>query len=308
MNLLEESTRSEAQRADQMRVALLVEYDGSAFHGSQTQPDFPTVQVAIQNALRKLNLQTSAVSFASRTDAGVHALGQVAHFDVDRAALANVKRLDLALNACLPPTVSIRAVHLDAGFDFHSRRDALCKWYRYRIYNGANRSVWASRQAAAHYHQLLDAERMEQAARLIYGVHDFRSFKDSDTHVDNDVCDILYAKVSRDGDMVIFDIAADRFLYKMVRNITGQLIAIGNPRNKLAPENILQVMALRDRRQAAPTARPEGLTLMAIKHKPPFNFFAEDQTVRQFEKLMNQRFTQTNMESPQDEDLFRKAS
>jgi tRNA pseudouridine38-40 synthase len=298
----------ESTRKNQMRVALLVEYCGDSFFGSQFQPERPTVQSAVQDALSKLNLKTSAVTFAGRTDAGVNALGQVAHFDIDRDALAHVKRLDNALNAVLPRTVSIRSVVLDVGFDFHSRRDALYKWYRYAVHNASNRSVWASRQGTAQYHRPLDADLMNQAAQLILGSHNFKSFKDSDTDVANDVCDILYAQVVRHGDMVFFDIVADRFLYKMVRNLTGQLIAIGQSENPLPPETILEVMAKQDRRYASATALPQGLTLMAIQHKPPFNFFAQDLTVRQLEALISSRFTQTRMESLQDENLFRKAS
>jgi tRNA pseudouridine38-40 synthase len=302
------TSSEETTRANEMRVALLVEYCGRPFSGSQFQPNRPTVQSTVQHALRQLNVKASAVTFAGRTDAGVHALGQVAHFDAQRDAFKHIGRLDSALNAVLPETVSVRSVHLDAGFDFHSRRDALCRWYRYTIYNGSARSVWASRRGAAHYHKPLDADLMQQAAQLILGSHDFSSFKDSDTDVTNNVCDILYAQVFRDADFVVFDIVADRFLYKMVRNLTGQLMAIGQTDNPLPPETILDVLAKRDRRQAAATASPEGLTLMAIRYKPPFHFFAQDPTVRQLETLISSRITQTRMESPQNEKLFRKAS
>lgn len=287
-----------------MRVALLVEYCGKDFHGSQYQPQHATVQAALQAALKALNLKTSAVTFAGRTDAGVNAQGHVAHFDIEHAALMNIPQLDQALNAVLPETVSVKAVQLDAGQTFHSRRDAEAKWYRYVFHNAANRSVWAAVQATTHHRAPLNALWMDQAAQALLGSHDFKSFKDSDTDVTNDVCDILYAKVFRDGDAVIFDIVANRFLYKMVRNLAGQLLLIGNTERLLPPESISQVLAVRDRRQAAATARPEGLTLMAIQYKSPFNFFAQDRNVRQLSNMINQ----SQMESLQDENLFRKAS
>lgn len=302
------TSSEESTRANEMRVALLVEYCGKTFSGSQFQPHRPTVQAAVQEALCQLNLKTSAVSFAGRTDAGVHAMGQVAHFDVERNGLRHITKLDSALNAVLPETVSVRAAHLDAGFGFHSRRDALYKWYRYTIYNASSRSVWASRRGATQYHKPLDASLMHQAAQLILGTHDFCSFKDSDTDVVNDVCDILYARVARDGDSITFDIVADRFLYKMIRNLAGQLMMIGQSQRPLAAETILEVMSQRDRRQAAATAPAEGLMLMAIGYKSPFHFFAQDPTVQHLETLVNSRITQTRMESPQDENLFRKAS
>jgi len=285
-----------------IRVALLVEYCGLFFHGSQFQPDKVTVQRAIQEGLKQLNLETSAVSFAGRTDAGVNAQGQVAHFDVEQTSLANIADLGKALNAVLPDSVSIRGVHLDTGRQFNSRREAEAKWYRYVIYNAPMRSVWANRGASIHVPKALGAERMAEAARLILGSHDFKSFKDTDTHVTDDICNIFHAKVARDGDFIIFDVAADRFLYKMVRNLIGQLMAIGNVENPLPPETILQVLAERNRSKAAATARPEGLTLMAVQYKSPFNFFEKDVYVQQFKNILKP------MESLQNENLFRKAS
>jgi tRNA pseudouridine38-40 synthase len=282
-----------------LRVALLVEYCGTSFQGSQFQPNRLTVQSTFQDALRKLNLETSAVSFAGRTDAGVHANGQVAHVDI--AAVDNVPDLAKALNALLPDSVSVRSVWLQAGRSFNSRRDAWCKWYRYRIYNAANRSVWAQNTASTQYAPALDASRMQEAASLLLGRQNFCSFKSSDTDVVDDFCRVLHASVSQEGDFINFDIVADRFLYKMVRNIAGQLIAIG--KSSVSPASILDVLANRDRRVAAATAPAEGLTLMAVLYPSQFNFFAQDSNVRQLEAMLNP----TKMELSY-EDLFRKAS
>lgn len=285
-----------------IRVALLVEYCGIFFHGSQFQPDKQTVQQAIQDGLKQLHLKPSAVSFAGRTDAGVNAHGQVAHFDVEEASLANIQDLGKALNAVLPDSIAIRGIHLNTGRQFNSRREAEAKWYRYRIYNTSLRSVWANRSCAIHVPKGLDAERMAETARLILGSRDFKSFKDSDTQVTDDICNIFHAEVARDGDFIIFDVAADRFLYKMVRNLVGQLMAIGSVENPLPPETILQVLAERNRSKAAATARPEGLTLMAVLYKSPFNFFEKDVYVQQLKTILKP------MESLQNENLFRKAS
>lgn len=286
-----------------IRVALLVEYCGRDFYGSQYQPDRPTVQLAIQDGLQKLNLETSAVSFAGRTDSGVNARGQVAHFDILPEALKNIRDLASALNAVLPETVSVRDVALTTRA-FNSRKAAGAKWYRYAIYNHRNRSAVAQGENTAHYRRELNAERMHQAAQLLIGTHDFASFKDSDTDVTDNVCQLRHAAVKREGDVIIFDVVANRFLYKMVRNIAGQLIDIGNTLNGKAPEAILDVLAAQDRKVAAATARPEGLTLMAIAYPAPYDFFAADSTVRQLENLLNN----TKLESLQNENLFRKAS
>ncbi len=283
------------------RVALLVEYCGLEFRGSQAQRNQPTVQSAVQIALQQLNLKTSAVSFASRTDAGVNALGQVAHFDVATDALVNVSNLASALNAVLPGSIAVRAVQLDLGRSFHARRDATAKWYRYKIYNSRNRSVWAQHGATLH-RPVLDTDLMNQAAQLILGEHEFTSFKDLGSNVTHDFCRIEAIQVSRDGDFITVDVAANRFLYKMVRNIVGQLMVIGNHKNSLSPETILKVISERDRRKASHSAPAEGLTLMSVHYQAPFNLFEKDVYVQQFKNILKP------MESLQNENLFRKAS
>jgi tRNA pseudouridine38-40 synthase len=286
-----------------IRIALLVEYCGHNFFGSQFQPNRPTIQSEVEEALKQLGLKTSAVSFAGRTDSGVNALGQVAHFDIAAEALRNIPFLPAALNAKLPDSIAVRASHFNVSPNFHSRREAQYKWYRYRIYNSRTRSALMGPHAA-HYPQPLDVERMNQAAQLLLGSHDFKSFKDSDTVVTNDICDIKYIKIAKDGDFINFDVAADRFLYKMVRNMVGQLLLIGNVEAPQSPASILEVLAQRDRRSAAATARPEGLCLMAIVYPTPFNYFELDSRVQQLNHLLKLN----QMESLQNENLFRKAS
>ena len=143
---------------------------------------------------------------------------------------------------------------------------------------------------------------MNQSAALLLGEHEFTSFKDFGSAVVSDICQIYHTKVVRDGDFIILDVAANRFLYKMVRNIVGQLMLIGNANAPHPPEAILQVLAERDRRKAARSASPEGLTLMAVRYKSPFNLFEKDVYVQQFKNILK------SMESLQNENLFRKAS
>lgn len=298
MNYSEENTQVQ-------RIALLVEYCGSVFHGSQFQPQQATVQGSLENALQQLGLvDASAVSFASRTDAGVHALGQVAHFDVLPDALENIPDLASALNAVLPDSISVRDVHLGLERTFNSRRDAVAKWYRYKIYNSRNRSVWALRNAALLHRTELDAERMNQAASQLLGEHDFTSFKDRSPEIDT-LCDIQHVQVVRDGDMIILDIAANRFLYKMVRNLVAQLMLIGgDTRHPLSHENttLLDLIHSRDRLKVPPGAPAEGLTLMAVSYKSSFKLFEKDVYVQQLKNILKP------MESSQNENIFRKAS
>ena len=281
------------------RVALLVEYCGADFNGCQFQPDQPTLQSAIEAALSSLNLETSRISFAGRTDAGVHAKGQVAHFDVAPEDLVNIPDLRVALNVKLPDSIAVRELKLDAGRGFHSRREARAKWYRYEIYNAPQRSVWAGADAA-HIRKPLDEKRMAQAAQLLLGTHDFESFKCPNTNVVDNVCTVFAADLRRENDRIIFDVMADRFLYKMVRNITGALIAIG--RDGMKPESILEMLAKNDRTEVPAIAPPEGLSLMAAAYDAPHNFFDTDLNVQ------NLKLTLKNRMESQNENLFRKAS
>lgn len=280
------------------RVALLVEYCGKAYHGNQFQPGLSTVQQALQTALASLNLKTSAVSFAGRTDAGVHAQGQVAHVDIETDKLANITNLRDALNAVLPEDIAVRSAFIGTSRQFNSRRDATAKWYQYRILNAPARSVWAGPNTTL-VRKPLDVVSMNQAAQLLVGTHNFKSFKCADSAVTNDLCTVYHCQVHQDGTYVTFDIVANRFVYKMVRNITGQLLAIGG--GQFTPESILEVLAAQDRSQAHDIAKPEGLSLMAVLYPEPYNFFAGDTLVQQATTLIKP------MES-ENENLFRKAS
>lgn len=290
-----------------MRSALLLEYSGAAYSGSQSQPNGNAIQDKLIAALRGLGLDPKSVTLAGRTDAGVNARGQVMTFDLhgDGDPFKEIGDFKLALNALLPADIRLKEARINMPQSFHPRRDALHKWYRYQILSHPHKSP-LSPSGSAWTHLKLDAERMAASACLLEGVHNFKSFKNNNSQVINDICHVQYARVHKkalpEGDLLILDIVSDRFLYKMVRNLMGQLLTVGS--NALPPEAILQVMARHDRRACATAARPEGLSLMAIHYPPELNLFPEDPYI----KLLNE-FTLNQKDNLQHEqDLFRKAS
>ena len=172
--------------------------------------------------------------------------------------------------------------------------------------NAEQPSVWAPADAVREWRPL-DAEAMNRAARQLIGTHNFKSFKCPGTHVSDDVCNARFAQVSRQGELVIFDVVANRFLYKMVRNLMGQLVAIG--RHNQNPDTILNVLDQQDRRAAAPAAHPNGLCLMAVNYPASYNYFSRDPHVRilnQIVTLDSEMESETNVSSY--ENLLRKAS
>lgn len=304
------------------RVAILLEYHGGAFFGSQMQAGGPvTVQSVLLDALNQLGLTPTGMLLAGRTDTGVHAQGQVAHFDVPDNALTNIDDLQTALNALLPPTVAVKDCVIGVDSGFHSLKMATHKWYRYVIYLAPQRSVWMPQNAvwldSGRY--TLDIERMQAAARLIQGCHQFTSFQSQTRakRLENDVCDIIYAGFHQEtakpgqisefsGTLLNFDIVGNRFLYKMVRNLMGQLLQIGQATPGRTPQlqdptAILTVLNQHDRTQAAGVAKANGLSLMAVHYASPQDYFKTDPLV--------QTLTNFLITEPIDyENLFRKAS
>ncbi len=289
------------------RHVLLVEYLGSAYCGSQYQYQDgevrPTIQHSLEVGLKKLGIISSKVSFASRTDAGVHSLGQRAHFDTLNGALETMPQLATALNSVLPKDMSVRGAAYDVGLNFHVRREAVRKWYRYTVFNASTRSAFCPANALWWKHSLNET-RMNQAAKSLVGTRNFKSVKCPDTLVVDDVCCVEYARVFRDGDLIHFDIVATRFLYKMVRNLMGLLFAVGRDKNPIPPEMVLELLEKQDQSQASQcgaTAKADGLTLMATGYPDTISFFKDDTQVQ----TMNQLVT---MELPDNENLFCKAS
>jgi tRNA pseudouridine38-40 synthase len=253
---------------DMRNIRLILAYDGTDFHGWQRQPDAPTVQARLEGALHKLTGVPTPVCGSGRTDAGVHAVHQVANFHTESAIPCG--NFVSALNHLLPPTIRIKRAD-DVPPAFHARYDVLRKTYRYRILMTPVCSplMW---RFVCHYPFPLDRPRMAQAAALLEGEHDFTSFAGADGQDDEGVKSCVRA-IHRSrllwrprSSLLVYEITGKGFLRYMVRNIVGTLMEIG--RGKLAAEDISSILAARDRTLAGPTAPAQGLCLMNVEYDP----------------------------------------
>ena len=255
-----------------MRWALTLEYCGLGFNGWQVQPEQPSVQQVLEQAIAAIAGHPVRVVAAGRTDTGVHATSQVVHFDtgIQRRQNAWLR----GVNAFLPPSVAV----LDAravGEKFHARFSARSRRYRYVLLNRAARpGVLAGR--IGWYHAPLDDALMQQAAQCLIGEHDFSSFRAAECQAKSPVKHMHSINVQRAGDVIIVDLHANAFLHHMVRNVVGCLVHIGKGRY---PSGWLAaVLAARDRSSAAPTFMADGLYLTGVEypdmpdigmHRPP---------------------------------------
>ena len=237
-----------------------MEYDGSAFSGWERQRDRRTVQETLERALARIAAQPVAVVCAGRTDDGVHATGQVAHFDTD--AERPERAWVLGSNTELPDDVAVRWAR-PVGPAFHARFSAVRRAYRYVVLERRTRSaLWRAR--AAWTHRTLDAARMHEAAQHLVGRHDFSAFRAAGCQARSAVRTVHSLEVRRDEDFVHVSVVADAFLQHMVRNIVGVLIAVGCGE---APSDwTAEVLRTRDRTRGGVTARPEGLYLVGVEY------------------------------------------
>ena len=237
-----------------------VEYDGTAYHGWQEQPGLATVQGTLADALATILGHRPVVDGASRTDAGVHAVGQVAAFSTEHPIEAG--RLEAALNSRLPPDIAVADLEETAP-DFHPARDARAKRYRYRLWRSPSKPVFAARYVW-HWWQALALEPMREAAARLTGRHDFASFASRGSRRETTVREIFGITVTEAGPEVHIEVVGDGFLYRMVRNLVGTLVEVG--RGHRPPEWVDAVLAARDRRAAGPCAPPQGLCLMEVRY------------------------------------------
>jgi tRNA pseudouridine38-40 synthase len=242
---------------------IILEYDGIAYAGWQRQPNQPTIQEAVEAALRSVTQTDISAIAAGRTDAGVHALGQVVSFKTDKALTPETWLR--ALNAILPEDINARSVELAAD-DFHARHAAVRKHYEYRILNRPERSA-LERARAWHIYGRLDLDVMRAAAAHLSGTHDFSSFQGHPTDVENPVCHLQKLEIVRESDLVRIVFEGDRFLKQMVRAIVGTLVEAGQ--GKRTPEEIKQILEAKDRRAAGYTAPAQGLYLMRVDYQLP---------------------------------------
>ena len=252
-------------------IKLTLAYDGAEFHGWQIQPGVPTIQGAITDVLRNITQEHMLIHGASRTDTGVHALGQVASFKT-HSTLAT-EEFQRALNALLPPAIRVVAAE-EMGADFHARWQALEKAYHYRIFRGRVVSPFEYRRVL-HYPYPLDEDAMLEAAKCFEGEHDFTSFAASsgseETDKDRSPVRLIHRSALiryPEKEEMVYEITGRSFLRYMVRKIVGTLLEVG--RGKLRAGDIPELFESRDRSRSGPTAEPEGLYLVALKYPEPW--------------------------------------
>jgi len=241
-----------------MRVVLGIEYDGNKYHGWQRQPVMATVQNSLEQALSSVADQPIVVQAAGRTDTGVHATGQVVHFDCD--AQRSHKAWVYGTNSNLPKDISVRWARF-VSEDFHARFSAKARRYIYIIYNNAIRPSLLRSHVSWNYRSL-DHKSMAHAAEYFIGEHDFTSFRAIDCQSKSPMREVHHFRVARQGDLVILDVAANAFLHHMVRNMAGVLMSVGTGRRSV--EWIQEVLAAKDRSAGCETAPPYGLYLAQV--------------------------------------------
>ena len=253
------------QRAEFMtRVALGIEYDGAAYFGWQRQREVNSVQEELEKALSKVANEVIEIQCAGRTDAGVHATNQVIHFNASNSR--PLKAWTFGMNANLPRTIAVKWA-CDVSDDFHARFSATSRRYGYILYNSQLRGGILY-HGVTHFYRPLDAEKMYQGGQSLLGEQDFSAFRAALCQSRTPFRNVHHVTVSRRGDFVIIDIQANAFLHHMVRNIVGSLCEVGTGERPI--EWIADLLAAKDRTQAAATAKANGLYLVAVAYPEEF--------------------------------------
>jgi tRNA pseudouridine38-40 synthase len=248
-----------------LRIALGIEYDGTAYNGWQRQRTGNGVQEHVEKALTRVADEPIEVVCAGRTDTGVHATGQVVHFDTKSER--SERSWLLGANTNLPDDIAVTWAK-PVSDDFHARFSALSRSYRYVILNCLVRSA-LNRHRAWWVYQSLDAERMHTAAQAIAGKHDFSAFRAAGCQASTATRELTSISVARDGDRIFIDVTANAFLQHMVRNITGTLVAIGAGDESI--ESMTEILQSRDRKRGGIAAPPHGLTLVNVQYPDEFH-------------------------------------
>jgi len=247
-----------------VRIALGLEYDGTAYNGWQRQRTGKGVQEQLEAALSRVANEDIAVVCAGRTDAGVHASCQVVHFDT--SSLRDDRGWLLGANTNLPDDISVTwSRHVDDSF--HARFSATARSYEYLILNRLERSA-LHRHRAWWVYDDLDVASMQEAATALVGKHDFSAFRAAGCQASTATREISKLTLTRNGNWILLEVTANAFLQHMVRNITGTLVEVG--RGDKAPEWARSVLESRDRKAGGMAAPPHGLTLVAVQYPPEF--------------------------------------
>lgn len=258
------SSKDPADAAPTHRLALGLEYDGTGYNGWQIQPHAPSVQAVLNAAVSRVAAEDTNCVGAGRTDTGVHATAQVAHFDT--GAARSPRQWVLGINSNLPDDVNVLWVTA-VSCDFSARYSAVRRGYRYRLLNRPVRSA-LERHRAWWMREALDDAAMKRAAEHFLGEHDFSAFRAAACQSRTTTRHVYRLDIERHGDMVAFEIEANAFLHHMVRNIVGTLVRIGT--GEAPPDWVAELLASRDRRLAGMTAPAMGLSLVSVRYPASF--------------------------------------
>lgn len=242
-------------------ILLTIEYDGKDFNGWQKQPNKLNIQGEIERAIEEITGEKVDLIASGRTDAGVHALAQMANFKTN--SKLPVEKYPIALNTKLKKSIRIQKAE-EVEENFHSRYHCKQKTYRYIINNsGQGSSIY--RNLEYFIPNKLDVEKMQEAVKYFEGEHDFKAFKASGTSSKSSVRTIYKAKVEKQGERIIIELTGNGFLYNMVRIITGTLVEVGL--GKIKPEEISEIIEKKERANAGKTLPPQGLYLVKVEYK-----------------------------------------